>query len=289
MAHRRRGRRHLQLRLGLPVSVQCAAHHGTLPSGGRARDPQRILRLDLPCRSTLRAGAVLARSDPRGERHPGLHPRRGSVSEAARGSDGDHQRSARWSLLRDLCRGVPEHARAAVQENRVPDRSRAPHGLVAYRGRGRIRRRADQESRLRRGAPRAHRAADRLRVQGSRDGQRHADLCEGRWRSEFRLSRYLRAAQRLRLDQRLIAEAPAEPSARPISPERLLYGTATLVFSACGVLTLYFVRTMDGGMSMPGGWTMSMMWMRMPGQTWAAASTMFVAMWVAMMIAMMLP
>ena len=42
-------------------------------------------------------------------------------------------------------------------------------------------------------------------------------------------------------------------------------------------------------MSMPGGWTMSMMWMRMPGQTWAAASTMFVAMWVAMMIAMMLP
>jgi predicted metal-binding membrane protein len=46
---------------------------------------------------------------------------------------------------------------------------------------------------------------------------------------------------------------------------------------------------MEGGMSMPGGWTMSMMWMRMPGQTWAAASTMFVAMWVAMMIAMMLP
>jgi predicted metal-binding membrane protein len=46
---------------------------------------------------------------------------------------------------------------------------------------------------------------------------------------------------------------------------------------------------MSGGMSMPGGWTMSMMWMRMPGQSWAAAAAVFVAMWTAMMIAMMLP
>ncbi len=40
---------------------------------------------------------------------------------------------------------------------------------------------------------------------------------------------------------------------------------------------------------MPGGWTMSMMWMRMPGQTWAASAAMFMLMWLAMMIAMMLP
>jgi predicted metal-binding membrane protein len=46
---------------------------------------------------------------------------------------------------------------------------------------------------------------------------------------------------------------------------------------------------MSGGMAMPGGWTMSMTWMRMPGQSWAAAGVMFVAMWVAMMISMMLP
>jgi hypothetical protein len=32
--------------------------------------------------------------------------------------------------------------------------------------------------------------------------------------------------------------------------------------------TAYFCRSMGGGMGMPGGWTMSMMWMRMPGQTW---------------------
>jgi len=44
-----------------------------------------------------------------------------------------------------------------------------------------------------------------------------------------------------------------------------------------------------GGMSMPGDWTMSMAWMRMPEQTWAAATASFLGMWVAMMVAMMLP
>jgi predicted metal-binding membrane protein len=42
-------------------------------------------------------------------------------------------------------------------------------------------------------------------------------------------------------------------------------------------------------MPMPGGWAMSMMWMRMPGQTWSAAAASFLAMWVAMMVPMMLP
>ncbi len=40
---------------------------------------------------------------------------------------------------------------------------------------------------------------------------------------------------------------------------------------------------------MPGGWTMSMAWMRMPGQTWLGAAASFLAMWVVMMAAMMLP
>jgi len=42
-------------------------------------------------------------------------------------------------------------------------------------------------------------------------------------------------------------------------------------------------------MPMPGGWTMSMAWMRMPGQTWAGAAASFLGMWVVMMVAMMLP
>ena len=40
---------------------------------------------------------------------------------------------------------------------------------------------------------------------------------------------------------------------------------------------------------MPGGWTMSMAWMRMPGQTWPGAAASFLGMWVVMMVAMMLP
>src|SRR5258707_6286398 len=40
---------------------------------------------------------------------------------------------------------------------------------------------------------------------------------------------------------------------------------------------------------MPGGWTMSMMWMRMRGQTWFGAALSFQFMWLAMMVAMMLP
>jgi len=42
-------------------------------------------------------------------------------------------------------------------------------------------------------------------------------------------------------------------------------------------------------MPMPGGWTMSMMWMRMPGQTWSGAAASFLGMWLVMMVVMMLP
>jgi len=44
-----------------------------------------------------------------------------------------------------------------------------------------------------------------------------------------------------------------------------------------------------GEMPMPGGWTMSMAWMRMPEQTWPLAAASFLGMWVVMMVAMMLP
>jgi predicted metal-binding membrane protein len=43
------------------------------------------------------------------------------------------------------------------------------------------------------------------------------------------------------------------------------------------------------GMSMPGGWPTSMPWVRMPGQTWAAAEASFLGMWIVMTVAMMLP
>ncbi len=53
--------------------------------------------------------------------------------------------------------------------------------------------------------------------------------------------------------------------------------------------TAYFCHTMHGGMDMPGGWTMSMMWTRMNGHSWFTSAANFQLMWLAMMAAMMLP
>ncbi len=44
-----------------------------------------------------------------------------------------------------------------------------------------------------------------------------------------------------------------------------------------------------GEMPMPGGWTMSIVWMPVSGQTWLVAAASFLGMWVMMMVAMMLP
>jgi predicted metal-binding membrane protein len=73
------------------------------------------------------------------------------------------------------------------------------------------------------------------------------------------------------------------------SSEQALRLSAAAIFTAGAILTLYFVRAMEGGMPMAGGWTMSMMWMRMPGQGWISTALLFAAMWLAMMVAMMLP
>ena len=68
-------------------------------------------------------------------------------------------------------------------------------------------------------------------------------------------------------------------------------GVSALLFAASAVLTIVWCASMSAmdGMPMPGGWTMSMAWMRMPGQTWTCAAASFLLMWVVMMGAMMLP
>ncbi|HEX4793370.1 MAG TPA: DUF2182 domain-containing protein [Humisphaera sp.] len=86
-----------------------------------------------------------------------------------------------------------------------------------------------------------------------------------------------------------------EPSATLAPPpaadrgERVVYFCALIVFVISAALTVYLCRSMGDGMEMAGGWTMSMMWMTMPGQTQVAAAGMFLLMWLAMMVAMMLP
>ncbi len=73
--------------------------------------------------------------------------------------------------------------------------------------------------------------------------------------------------------------------------DRAFYGVSALIFAAAAAGTLVWCESMSAmsGMPMPGGWSMSMVWMRMPGQTWTDASASFVGMWVAMTVAMMLP
>ena len=72
---------------------------------------------------------------------------------------------------------------------------------------------------------------------------------------------------------------------------RAFVGISALLFAASAALTIVWCTSMSAmrRMPMPGGWTMSMVWMRMPGQSWPEAAASFIGMWVVMMVAMMLP
>jgi predicted metal-binding membrane protein len=69
------------------------------------------------------------------------------------------------------------------------------------------------------------------------------------------------------------------------------FGVSALLFATSAAVTIVWCASMAamGEMTMPGGWTMSMAWMRMPGQTWPGAAASFLGMWIVMMMAMMLP
>jgi predicted metal-binding membrane protein len=71
------------------------------------------------------------------------------------------------------------------------------------------------------------------------------------------------------------------------------WGVSALVFAGSAAGTVGWCASMSSSamadMPMPGGWTMSMAWMRMPGQTWPVAAASFLGMWAVMMVAMMLP
>src|SRR4030095_2307769 len=72
--------------------------------------------------------------------------------------------------------------------------------------------------------------------------------------------------------------------------EAAFVGVSGLLFAGSTTLTIVWCASMSAmGMPMPGGWTMSMAWMRMPSQTWPTAAALFLGMWVVMMMAMMLP
>jgi predicted metal-binding membrane protein len=76
-----------------------------------------------------------------------------------------------------------------------------------------------------------------------------------------------------------------------VSPDRAFHVTVALVFAASAAATIAWCGSMAAmpGMAMAGGWTMSMAWMRMPGQGWLGFGGTFLGMWAVMMLAMMMP
>ncbi|PWT87405.1 MAG: hypothetical protein C5B54_12410 [Acidobacteria bacterium] len=74
-----------------------------------------------------------------------------------------------------------------------------------------------------------------------------------------------------------------------VKKDPVFFISVTALFFIAVSLTIHLCRSMSEEMAMPGGWSMSMVWMKMPEQTWAGAVAMFLGMWLVMMIAMMLP
>lgn len=76
-----------------------------------------------------------------------------------------------------------------------------------------------------------------------------------------------------------------------VPSDRGFLGIAAALFAVSVTATVLLCVPMAAmpGMPMPGGWALSMTWMRMPGQPWWAVATAFLAMWLPMMAAMMLP
>jgi predicted metal-binding membrane protein len=73
--------------------------------------------------------------------------------------------------------------------------------------------------------------------------------------------------------------------------ELTFLGVSALLFAASAAVTIVWCASMSamGEMALCGGVTMSMTWMRMPGQTWPGTVASFLGMWIVMMVAMMLP
>ena len=90
------------------------------------------------------------------------------------------------------------------------------------------------------------------------------------------------------MDGHAIIDAHASPRR---APQWAFFVVLALLFCASAWATIAWCTSMSAmaGMPMPGDWTMSMAWMRMPGQTWLSAAASFLGMWLVMTVAMMLP
>jgi predicted metal-binding membrane protein len=84
---------------------------------------------------------------------------------------------------------------------------------------------------------------------------------------------------------------PACRAALRQSSQRVFLCISALLFVVTTAVTIVCCASMSAmdEMPMPGGWTLSMGWMRMAGQTWLQTAASFLGMWAVMMAAMMLP
>jgi hypothetical protein len=57
----------------------------------------------------------------------------------------------------------------------------------------------------------------------------------------------------------------------------VVVGVSAWLFAGSATLTIVWSVSMS---EMPGGWTMSMAWMRIPRRMWLGAATSFLGMWV---------
>jgi predicted metal-binding membrane protein len=91
--------------------------------------------------------------------------------------------------------------------------------------------------------------------------------------------------------ERVVSGRNSAPAVVEARGDPVFLGASALIFVLGAALTAVWCVSMSamGGMPMPGGWQMSMVWMRMPGQTWPRFAGSFVGMWSLMMVPMMLP
>jgi predicted metal-binding membrane protein len=71
----------------------------------------------------------------------------------------------------------------------------------------------------------------------------------------------------------------------------LFFGIAALLFTGSVAAMVASGTSMAamGELPMPGGWTLSIIWTRMCGESWPHVAASFLGMWAVMMLAMMLP
>jgi predicted metal-binding membrane protein len=83
----------------------------------------------------------------------------------------------------------------------------------------------------------------------------------------------------------------SQPMLSQRKSRQMFLAASALLFVSSAVMTIAWGAPMSSmdEMPMPGDWSMSMTWMRMPGETWFGAAASFVGMWITMMTAMMLP